>query len=114
VTYPVYLDPGYPYGATTYPYSYPPGGYPLPGTTTVTSGAVGGLSFDIDPANALVYVDMQYYGEAGQFSPTQAPLSLPPGRHHVEIQAAGFEVIAFDVDIAPGQVIPYQGDLRRF
>jgi len=71
-------------------------------------------AFDITPAEAGVYVDGYYMGPVAQFTPNQPPLALAPGRHHVEIREPGFEIIAFDVDILPGQVIPYQGDLRRF
>jgi hypothetical protein len=112
VTYPVYLYPAYLYPAPYPGPSYPTSVYPVPGAASI--GAVGALSFDINPSDARIYVDLQYVGVAGQFSPTQPPLSLAPGRHHVEIHASGFEVIAFDVDIAPGEVIPYQGDLQRF
>jgi hypothetical protein len=91
-------------------YPYRTGIYP----SAAAIGAAGGLSFEIRPEEAGVYVDGQYVGTAGQFTPDQPPLALAPGRHHVEIRAPGFEIIAFDVDILPGQVIPYQGDLRRF
>jgi hypothetical protein len=112
VTYPVYLYPAYLYPAPYPGPSYPASVYPVPGAAAIE--AVGGLSFDITPSDARIYVDLQYMGIAAQFSATQAPLALAPGRHHVEIHASGLEVIAFDVDIAPGEVIPYQGDLRRF
>jgi PEGA domain len=119
VIYPTYLFPStpYPYAYTSpYPLTYPyqTGIYPAPGTTVAAAGAAGGLSFDITPAEAGVYVDGYYMGPVAQFTPNQPPLALPPGRHHVEIQEPGFEIIAFDVDILPGQVIPYQGDLLRF
>ena len=96
-----------------------PYSYPYPNTSTYSGypaesavGAAGGLSFEISPPEAEVYVDGQYIGMVGQFTPSEPPLALAPGRHHVEIRAPGFEVIAFDVDILPGQVIPYRGELR--
>jgi hypothetical protein len=115
VTYPAYFYPVTPYPYTYTPpypnvYPYRTGIYP----TAAAVGAAGGLSFEIRPAEAGVYVDGQYVGTVGQFTPDQPPLALAPGRHHVEIREPGFEIIAFDVDILPGQVIPYQGDLRRF
>jgi len=118
VTYPTYFYPStpYPYAySSPYPnaYPYPAEIYPAP-VTTASVGAAGGLSFDITPAQAGVYVDGYYMGPVAQFTPNQPPLALAPGRHHVEIREPGFEIIAFDVDILPGQVIPYQGDLRRF
>jgi hypothetical protein len=123
VTYPYYVRP-YPYPSPyPYPYTYsapypyplgtPPYPYPPP-ATSVAPETLGGLSFEIRPPDADVYIDGQYFGTVSQFSPTEAPLWLAPGRHRVEIQAPGYQVIAFDVDIVPGQVIPYQGDLQRF
>ena len=118
VAYPTYFYPStpYPYAySSPYPMAYPYSTqiYPAPATTAAPVGAAGGLSFDITPAEAGVYIDGYYMGPVSQYSPDQPPLALTPGRHHVEIQEPGFEVIAFDVDILPGQVIPYQGDLRQ-
>jgi len=123
VGYPVV----YPYYTYAYPYSYPyRPAYPYPYPYTYSNPvsiyspagnaavASGGLSFDITPPQAAVYIDGQYVGVVSQFSPDQPPLWLLPGRHHVEIREPGYEVVAFDVDIVPGQVIPYHGDLRRF
>lgn len=113
VAYPYYM---YPAASYPYAYTYPQPIYPTAGAVAASGAinAAGGLSFDINPSDARIFVDLQYMGIAAQFLPTEPPLSLAPGRHHVEIQASGFEVIAFDVDIAPGQVIPYQGDLQQF
>jgi hypothetical protein len=111
VGYPTYFYPSsYPY-TYAYPYANMSAYQNYPAASAV--GAVGGLSFDITPADAGVYVDGLYAGAVEQFTPDQPPLSLAPGRHHVEIRKPGFEVIAFDVDILPGQVIPYRGDLQR-
>ena len=125
VTYPHYAyayaypySYPYPYPSTPpypYTYSYPVSiysSYSSPGAAPVA--ASGGLSFDIQPPQAAVYIDGRYVGVVSQFSPDQPPLSLAPGRHHVEIREPGFEIVAFDVDITPGEVIPYHGDLRRF
>ena len=51
-------------------------------------------------------------GTVGEFGPESQPLGLPSGRHHVELREPGFQVSSFDVDIAAGQVIPYQGELE--
>jgi hypothetical protein len=113
--YPVYAPAPYPpaqYPATQYPATqYPPSSYPAqPGT--VAPDDVGGVSFDISPSDAAVYVDGQYVGVVDDFTSTSAPLSLTPGRHHIELQASGYIPLAFDVDVVAGQVIPYRGDLR--
>jgi hypothetical protein len=100
IAYPVYVD--------SYPYPYASFSYPATGAYA----DVGGLSFDLTPADAAVYIDDQYVGIVADFSPTRMPLSLAPGRHEVEIRAPGFMTMSFDVDIRPGEVIPYQGAMQ--
>ena len=118
-----YYDPYYyPYDA--YPYASSGSGvYPVPpqGSVNVQPYAqqqpnqanMGGLSFDITPNTAEIYVDGNYSGEVGQFTAASQPLGLPAGRHHVELREPGYEVTSFDVDIIAGQVIPYQGQLQQ-
>jgi hypothetical protein len=119
VFYPYYYH--YPYQS---PAPYPaPAPYPDPSfdpaygypsdSVNVMPNNAGGLSFDIFPNTAAVYVDGQYAGTAADFSPTMPPLALTPGRHYIDIRAVGFEPIVFDVDVLVGQVIPYQGTMRR-
>jgi hypothetical protein len=116
-----YYDPFY-YPYDYYPYaSGAPGVYPVPpqGSVNVQPYAqpnqanMGGLSFDITPNTAEIYVDGEYFGEVGQFTPSAQPLGLPAGRHHVELREPGYDVMSFDVDIIAGQVIPYQGQLQQ-
>jgi hypothetical protein len=121
VGYPYYYSYPYPY---PYPYSYPyPYPYPDPnypdytnpapsGSVSVTPTTGGGLSFDITPSNAEVYVDGQRVGTVGEFSPTMPPLALTPGRHFVDIRLSGYQPMVFDADIVAGQVLPYQGAMR--
>jgi hypothetical protein len=93
VPFPSWYDPsGYGYG---YDYGY---GY-------------GGLSFDVQPPDAAVYIDGQYAGLAGDFTPYEAPLTVVAGRHVVEITAPGYQPLTFDVSIVAGEVLPYQGTL---
>ena len=75
--------------------------------------AYGGISLDIDPADAAVYVDGEYFGIVDDFAPDQAPLTLPAGRHHIELVSRGLQPMAFDLTVVPRQVIPYQGSLSR-
>jgi hypothetical protein len=74
---------------------------------------MGGLSFQITPSDALIFVDGANVGTVGEFTPTTQPLGLPAGRHHVEIREAGYQTMSFDVDVVAGQVIPYQGEMQR-
>ena len=74
---------------------------------------LGGMSFEITPSDAQVFVDGNYVGTAGQFTPTTQPLGVGSGHHHVEIRDAGYKTMSVDVDIVAGQVIPYQGQMER-
>ena len=115
VGYPVIYPYYYPYPSPApypYPESDPSYGYPS-GSVNVMPNNTGGLSFDISPSNAAVYVDGQYAGAAADFSSTMPPLALSPGRHYIDVRADGFEPIVFDADVLVGQVIPYQGTMRR-
>ena len=59
-----------------------------------------------------VIVDGVYVGIARDFSTTYQPLTLTPGRHHIELQAPDRVPLAFDVDIVAGEVLPFHGTLR--
>ncbi len=69
----------------------------------------GGLSFDIQPSDADLYVDGQYVGAVGTFAPYGEPLTLVPGLHRIAIVRDGYRTIEFDVTIEAGQVFPYRG-----
>jgi PEGA domain-containing protein len=114
---------GYPVAYPYYypdPYAYPPptSGYPDPyygssGSVAISpSTAAGGVSFDIRPADAEIYVDGEFVGETGDFAPTMQPLTLYAGRHRIEVRAPGYVPLVFDADVVSGQVIPYQGALQ--
>jgi hypothetical protein len=132
--YPYYSSPyyyGYPYGPT-YPYGYDPypkatPGYPtLPpapgyGSIGMSPGLVGGpqlnvlaggLSFDVQPCSAQVYVDGSNVGLVSTFTSTSKPLSVSAGKHHIELKASGYQTMAFDADVTAGQVTPYQGTMQ--
>jgi len=72
---------------------------------------VGGLSFEIDPYDAEVYIDGDFVGYASDFAPEQMPLTLLAGRHRVELASPGYQDVSFDITVVAGQVIPYQGTL---
>jgi hypothetical protein len=124
VGYPVAFPYGYYYAPYDYGYGY---GYPVygmaeavptypdngyygaPSAPADNTANFGGVTFDIQPTNAAVYVDGKYIGTVAEFSPQQPPLSLTLGRHHVDIRAQGFQTMSFDMDVVAGQVTPYQG-----
>ena len=72
------------------------------------------MSLEISPNNAAVYVDGQYAGIVNDFSDPGHPLSLGSGRHRIDVQAAGYRPLEFDVNIVPGEVLPYRGTLALF
>jgi hypothetical protein len=121
--YPTYYPYASPYPA---PYGYPTTGYPpeyyesnsvnvTPGPSNVAPGPSnsGGVSFEVNPAEAQVFVDGRYVGVAQSFDGTKQPLTLPAGQHRVELRAEGYQVVTFDVNVLAGQVIPYRGDMTQ-
>jgi hypothetical protein len=72
-----------------------------------------GVSFEITPADADVYIDGSYVGRVSDFGPQSEPLGLTPGRHHIEIRRSGYQTMSFDTDAVAGEVIPYQGTMQR-
>ncbi len=118
VGYPVAFPYGYYYNPYDYGYGYPVYGMAQPVPTDPGNGSYGaptntanygGVTFDIQPAEAAVFVDGKYIGTVAEFSPQQPPLSLTLGRHHVDLRAQGFQTLSFDLDVVAGQVTPYQG-----
>lgn len=106
VGYSVPYTWGYPAYAPEWSYGYPGAVDVVPGPSTY-----GGVSFEVTPNDATVYVDGNYVGTTTQFDGSTQPLSLIAGSHRIELRAQGCEPLVFNVDIRPGQVIPYQGDL---
>jgi PEGA domain len=123
VGYPVAFPYGYYYSPYDYAYGYPVYGmaepvptYPDNGYNAAPAAAppdnaanYGGVTFDIQPTNAAIYVDGKYIGTVAEFSPQQPPLSLTLGRHHIDLRSQGFQTMSFDLDVVAGQVTPYQG-----
>ena len=113
---------GYPAQAPNYPPSAYPGygssgqGYPSqqsrPSVGVQRGGGQssrGGISFEITPDTAAVFVDGTYVGTAGKFGPAAQPLDLPGGRRHVEIRASGYRTMTFDADVQVGASHPVSG-----
>jgi hypothetical protein len=136
VGYPILYPYAYPYDPFSPAYAAPYNPPPAPNTysnveTLSTPGNVtaatslpaaiaceasapcGGVSFDISPGSAQVYVDGVFAGLVEDFDDTSAPLLLAPGDHYIEIRLAGYRTASFDVTITPGEVTPYQGTLER-
>jgi len=108
--YPGSDDPEY--GSSAQPYRPQPSA-PAVRQRSGEQSSEGGISFEITPENAEVFVDGDYMGAVADFGPTAQPLGLSAGRHHIELRASGFRTMTFDADVRPAQVIPYQGTLQR-
>ena len=106
---------GYPFAyGYAYPYPVPVYGYGAPMNPVElgpSSPYYGGVSLEFTPGDAAVYVDGNYAGVVEDFDGTRRPLNLAAGTHRVELQASGYEPLAFDVTVQPGQVVPYRGDM---
>ena len=107
---------GFPTAYPFYSYGYanPTYGYPLSTLGLAPGAAYGGISFEIDPYDAAIYVDGDYVGIVSDFGPNAQPLTLRVGTYRVEIQATGYAPIVWDVNVIPGQVIPYRGAMQRY
>jgi hypothetical protein len=100
-----------------YPYPVPVYGYGRPAAPVIvgpSSPYYGGISLEITPADAEVYVDGSYAGLVQDFDGTQQPLTVTAGSHRLEVRAPGYEPLALDVNVNPGEVVPYRGDLLPY
>ena len=83
--------------------------YVMPG-----SPYYGGIALEMTPYDADVFVDGTYAGRVEDFDGMTQPLTLTAGMHEIEVQAQGYEPMRVNVEVQPGQVIPYRGDLRPY
>ena len=74
-----------------------------------SAAEMGTLRVDAQPEDASVYVDGQFKGTARQLH----ALSLPAGRHHVEIVRPGFRTVERDVEVQPGRTTNIEAELGR-
>jgi hypothetical protein len=105
-----FYDPFYPayggYGG--YGYS----GYADP-TSSYTSGFEGSLRLKIKPRDAQVFVDGYYAGVVDDFDGVFQRLHIEAGPHRIEIRAAGFEPLVFDVRVQFDETTNLEGELQR-
>jgi hypothetical protein len=74
----------------------------------------GGVTFDIEPRDAELWIDGEYMGRASDYSYNDPPLTLVAGSHYVELRTRYGRPLAFDITVIPGQVIPYQGTVPSY
>lgn len=73
----------------------------------------GGLRLQIDRQDAQVFVDGDFAGLVDDVNGRFHHLRLPPGPHHVEIRAPGYQPLELDVNVEPRHTIDYRGALVR-
>ena len=106
--YPVQYVYSYPYPVPVYGYGAPS----APVYITPNSTTYGGITLEISPSDAEVFVDGEYVGQVRDFDGVGAPLNVTAGRHRLELNARGYEPLSIDVDVTPGQLVPYRGDMQ--
>jgi hypothetical protein len=74
--------------------------------------AIGMLRFDVTPQSAQVFVDSFYAGTIADIE-AQRVLTLPAGPHRIELRAAGYQPVTFDVRIDPTDTVVYRAALER-
>jgi len=77
------------------------------------SGPTGQLRLKVKPEHGQVYVDGYYVGEVDSFDGVFQRMPIEAGSHRVEIRAAGFQTVVFDVLVSPGETVTYKGELKR-
>jgi hypothetical protein len=94
----------------SYPYGYTPRGYydPLPGRI------YGGLRITDAPREAQVFADGYYLGIVDDFDGMFQHANLEAGTHRIEIQAPGFESVAFDVMVQPGRTVTFRAEMYPY
>ena len=66
----------------------------------------------VKPRFGEVLVDGYYAGVVNDYDGIFQRLRLEEGPHRIEIREPGFEPLAFDVLILPGETITYEGYLQ--
>ena len=92
-----------------YPYGYTPPEY----FQMVPGRVYGGVRITGAPRDAQVFADGYFVGIVDDFDGIFQHMNLEAGPHHIEVQEAGMEPIAFDVDIRPGQTTTFRADMYR-
>ena len=72
---------------------------------------VGELRIKVHPTDAQVFIDGSYAGRVDDFDGVFQSLRLEEGEYQVEIVLPGYEPLAFNVRIFPGEKTTYEGDL---
>jgi hypothetical protein len=105
--YDPFYDPWYGGYYSTSSYSQPPD------SSSSSYSDEGALRLKIKPRDAEVYVDGYYVGKVDEFDGMFQRLHIEPGSHHIEVRAAGYDTLTFDVKISPEHTTTYQGEMKK-
>jgi hypothetical protein len=75
-------------------------------------GPTGQLRLKVKPEHGQVYVDGYYVGEVDSFDGVFQRMPIEAGSHRIEIRAAGYQSVVFDVMVSPGETVTYKGELK--
>ena len=68
----------------------------------------GGLRLKVQPRNAEVFVDGYFAGVVDDFDGAFQQLNLDVGPHRIELRAAGYESVSFEIRTQPDEKITYK------
>ncbi len=81
--------------------------------TTAPVQPNGYLQLQVQPGSAMVYADGLYVGSVDDIRRSLPGRTLEAGAHRIEMRAPGYDAIAVDVRIDPGETTIYRADLAR-
>ena len=89
-----------------YPYGYTPRAYyePIPGRL------YGGVRITGAPRDARVFADGYFVGIVDDFDGIFQHVNLEAGPHRIEVEWGGYQPIAFDVYVRPGETTTFRAD----
>lgn len=99
---PYYYGPYSPYWGPYYGYAPSTGGGIDPNVATIAG--LGGINVNVKPAEAEVWVDGKYVGDAKNLGGHPSYLWLPVGTHHLQIRKGGYATFDTQVDVQRGMV----------
>ena len=82
------------------------------GLTGPTYQIYGGLRLKVKPRKAEVFVDGYFAGVVDDFDGAFQQLNLDVGPHRIELRAAGYESISFEIRTQPDEKITYKAELK--
>jgi hypothetical protein len=83
----------------------------VPAPVIVEQPTPARLILDVHPPNAQVFADGYYIGIPEDFESHDGGAVIEPGPHRIDIVAAGYESVSFDVNLTRGQSATFRRTL---